>query len=186
MKKLIEKHIKNIDFVKVYLSDNKTDSEITHFEGYIFEQNKKFIIMNDMYDFTYDGLVIVKKSDISEIKHTKNEKFFTKILAKENIKKSIINTWEQRKISLQNIETIFTQIQSLQIPVILECQYGNDDRFIIGPIEKIGTKKVKVKYFNAQGEYDFKPVSAEYKDITVIRFDSPYANIFYKYAKDRK
>lgn len=60
MKKRINKHIENKDFVKVYITDND-DTEITHFEGLIFEQNDKLILMNDMTDFYYDGLVILKK-----------------------------------------------------------------------------------------------------------------------------
>lgn len=88
------------------------------------------------------------------------------------------------KISLAPFRELFSQIQNLCIPVIIECKYGNDDRFQIGPIYKVSDKKVRIKYFNARGEYDVKPVSSKFKEITSVKIDSPYANMFYKYAKE--
>ena len=49
--------------------------------------------------------------------------------------------------------------------------------------QEVTDKKVLIKYFNARGEFT-KPVSSKLKDITYIHVDSPYANTFYKYAKE--
>jgi len=181
MKKAINNHIKNQDFVKAYLVDEE-GSKITHIEGIIFEQTDKLILMNDMTDFNYDGLVIIRKKDLSEIKHTDNERFFKKILDKENITQKIASNKEQANVILSKYKELLVQVMVTKQPVIIECKYANDDRFLVGPITKVADKYIEVKYFNSQGQYDLKEVKVKIKDITVLKIDSPYANTFYKYA----
>ena len=179
--KLISKHIKKKNFVKVYISYNGYN--LTHFEGFIFEQNRDFILMSDMNDFNYDGLVVLRKSDISEIKHTDKIKFFHKILKKEKIKKRIFKRRAKIDFKLETMYKMMKQLKKLQIPIICEHLYEKEELFQIGPIQKVGKKKAEIKYFNALGKFDFKPAIAKYKSITYIQIDSPYANIFYKYVK---
>ncbi len=181
MKKRIKKHIENQNFVKVYLTD-RDDLALTHFAGIIFEQTDKFILMNDMTDFFFDGFIILRKSDVSEIKHTENEKFFKTIIDQEKITDLILERREHLNFSLDNFFGMFTQLHESKLAIILECIYGEDERFQIGPVYEVGNKKVKLRYFNANGDFDLKPVSVKYKDITFVRFDSPYTNTFFKYA----
>jgi len=179
--KIISKHIKNKNFVKVYIWHKGYN--LTHFEGFIFEQNRDFVLMNDMRDFDYDGLVVLRKSDIDEIKHTDNEKFFLHILKKEKIKKKIFKKRAKIDFKLDTMHKMMKQLKKLQIPIICEHLYKKDDLFQIGTIKKVAKKKARMRYFNARGKLDFKLVSVEYKTLTHIRIDSPYANIFYKYVK---
>ncbi|MXV49610.1 hypothetical protein GS399_01390 [Pedobacter sp. HMF7647] len=183
MKKRIAKHIKNQDFVKVYIT-NTDDYEIDHFNGIIYEQNDKFILMCDTFDFNFDGFIVLRKSDISEIKCTENEKIFKQIIDNERITNSITKKRLAINVTLSAFKEMFIQLMYLKLPIIIECKYGKDDRFQIGPICEVDEKKVKLKHFNASGEFDLKPTTARYKEITFFRIDSPYANIFYKYAKE--
>lgn len=182
MKKRIKKHIDNQSFVKVYLAD-KEGFELTHFQGIIFSQNEKFILMCDLEDFNYDGFVVARKSDISEIKHTDNEHFYNVIIEKEGIKKTLIKTFEALDFKLGNQLDMFEQLLKLNLPIIVERLYETESKFQIGPIKKLVKKKLYIDYFNAKGEYDLKPVSSKFKDITFFKFDSPYANLFFKYSK---
>ena len=179
--KIINKHIKNKNFVKVYISHK--DYNLTYFTGFIFEHNRDFILMSDMNDFNYEGLIVLRKSDISEIKHKGKIKFFHKMLKKEKIKKRIFKRRAQIDFGLDTMHNMMKQLKKLQIPIICEHLYKKDELFQIGTIQKVGKKKAEIKYFNVLGKFDFKPSIAKYKSITYIRIDSPYANIFYKYVK---
>ena len=185
MKQAIDNHIKNQDFVKAYLVDEE-DSSITHIEGIIFEQTDKLILMNDMTDFNYDGLTVIRKKDLSEIKHTDNEQFFKTILDKEDITQKIRTHREKIKVNLSKYKDLLVQVIETKQPVIIECKYANDDRFLVGPITKIEDKYIKIKHFNSLGQYDLKEIKVKIKDITILKIDSPYANIFYKYANEIK
>ncbi len=181
LNKLLRKHIKNENFVKVYTSSK--DFNLGSYEGFIFDYSDDYVLMNDMRDFDYDGLVVFKKSDIYEIKHTENEKFFLYLLKKEHIKKEIFKRKNKLKFKLASMQEMMETLKYLHIPVICEHIYGKKDLFQIGTIQKVGKRKAQMKYFNARGKFDFKLVPVSYKSITFIRIDSPYANIFYKYSK---
>ena len=181
LNKLLTKHIKNKNFVKVYTSTKDTDLE--YYEGFIFEYNNDYVLMNDMRDFTYDGLVVFKKSDIHEIKHTDYEKFFLHLLEKEKIKKEIYKKRKDLKFKLASMQEMMENLKSLRIPIICEHLYAKKDLFQIGTIEEVSKKKAQMKYFNARGKFDFKLVPVSYKSLTFIRIDSPYAKIFHKYSK---
>jgi hypothetical protein len=138
--------------------------------------------MCDLSDFNYDGFVIVRKTDVAEIKRSDNEKFFNRILKDEKIIRNIRLRKREIGFRVGEMEEMFAQLRKKNFPVIVECLYGSEDSFQIGPIVQVKENKMKMDYFNSLGEFDEQPVSIKYKDITFVRIDSPYANLFYKYA----
>lgn len=182
MKKRIQKHIDKQDYVKVYTCDQDSTT-ITNYNGFILAQTNKYILVCNTNDFWYDGTTIIRKADIDEIRRTENEKFFQKIIEKEGLKEDFLKRSMLLNFQLDTYPKMFEAIRNMKIPVIVEAKYGNDDRFIIGPVIGFDSKKLKINHFNSRGEYDLKPVTCKYKEITHFTIDSPYANIFYKYAK---
>ncbi len=182
MKKRIKKHIDKKELVKLFLVDRDGD-QLINFNGVIFAQNDEFVLMNDMFDFHFDGFVIVKKSDITEIKRTENEAFIDKIIESEGLKDQIEDKYTELGLSLSNFPEMFDYLKMKGKPVIIQDLYNGKDIFQIGPINSIEKKKVFIDYFNARGEYDLKPVSSKFKDITYVRIDSPYAEMFFKYSR---
>ena len=181
MKNKLEKHITDKDYVKVYITD-EDDIQITHFEGIVFAQTEEIIVMSDSTDFFYDGIVIVRKKDISEIKHTDNERFVKEIMSKEGLIEITEKNWASNNIKPGSFNEILNQLKTSEKAIIVECKYGSDDIFQIGPIKEVTEESVRLNYFNARGEYDLKPTISKMDRITFIKFDSPYANIFHKYA----
>lgn len=182
MKKRIKKHIDKREFVKLFLVDYDGD-ELINFNGTIFAQDDDFVVMNDMHDFNFDGFVVVRKSDISEIKRTENEVFFDKIIKSEGLKKQIEDNFIELNFPLGSFPDMFEYLRIKGRPVIIEGLYNGKDTFQIGPISKVEKKKVFIDYFNSRGEYDMKPVSSKFRDITYFRIESPYTNMFYKYSR---
>ena len=182
MKKKIKKHIDAKNFVKVYLADDEGFTLI-HFEGIIFDQNEKFILMSDFEDFNYDGFVVARKSDILEIKCANNESFFDSIIEKEGIKEVLLQKASDLNFKLSDFAEMFNTLKEIGGAIIIERLYETESKFQIGPVSKVEKKKVFIDYIKARGEYDLKPVTSKYKDITYFKLDSPYANMFFKYSK---
>jgi len=185
MKKSIQKHIDKEHYVKLELTNSK-DKALCSFGGYIIAQNKHFILFCDFMDFHYDGMVIIKKKDVAEIRYSDFEKQLDKMKAGEGIKQNALKRVRKLNVKLGTYPEILEQIKAKDLAIIIEDLYGNKDYFQIGPIEKIGKKAVKLHYMNAKGYYEFKPVKAYYTDITFTRFDGPYATLFYKYSQSRE
>lgn len=182
MRKRIEKCIKAGDYVKVHLTEPKGDY-IKHVDGVILEQSADLILMSDSFDFHYDGLMIIRKRDISEIQLADTERFMKMILKKEGYMTAVQKRYKHMGLKINSLEQALAQLQRSKRPVIIECKYGKHDLFQIGPIVNVTPKRVRIQHFNARGEYDAKPVITKLKDITTVRIDSPYANTFFKYVK---
>lgn len=181
MKKTIAKHIEKKNFVKLFIVD-KDGSEITKYYGFIFEQNDDFILMSETYDFIHEGFVIIRKQDISEICFNDISRHQMHILKSENRITSIYDRKKELGLSLMNYAELFNVLMEKNLSVVVECNYGNGDTFSLGTVHSVKKKKVKINYISAVGEYDFKPVTVAYDQITVVRFDNEYANLIHKHA----
>jgi hypothetical protein len=182
MKKL-DKHIQKSHFVKVYLSDSEGNG-LRHFEGVIFSYTSEFIFMCDFSDFNPDGFIVLRKNDISEIRRTDNEKFFDKIIREENVLRNVRILKREAPFRLGKMEQMFSQLKDLQLPVIIECLYKEEESFHLGPVKKCNSDKVIIRYLSSFGVFDKEPMKIAYEDITFFRFGSPYANLFLKYASE--
>ena len=180
MKKL-DKYIQKSNFVKVFISDRK-GRELRHFEGVVFSYTDDFVFMCDLCDFNYDGLVVLRKSDITKVRHSEHEEFFEKILKSENIIRNIRLQKRENPFRVNTMKRMLEQLEELKLPVIFECLYGAEETFQIGPIQRIDIDKIYIKYFNSKGEFDNELLEIDFNEITYLRFDSPYANMFYKYT----
>lgn len=182
MKKRIQKCIDGSDYVKVHINAKKGDY-ITHVDGIILAQSADLILMSDSFDFHYDGLVVVRKVDISEIQLTDNERFMKRLLIAEGYMTLVKKRHKQLGLKLGSLQEVLEQLKRSKLPIIIECKYWKSDLFQIGPILDVTDKRLTIDHFNPRGEFDVKAAVTKLKDITLVRIDSPYANTFYKYAK---
>ncbi|VBB45310.1 conserved hypothetical protein [uncultured Paludibacter sp.] len=181
MKKKIDSLIQSKSFVKVFI--DKEDVNIEKTDGIIMFQNENFIVMSDTYDFFYCGMKLIRKKDISEIRNSDNEKVFNEIMKAEKLTDLHIELFNKYKIDFSDFKSLFNSLKFQNLPIIIECQYGKNDRFILGSIFEINEKNVRIEYINSRAEYDLIPTKVLYKDITTVCWDGQYTNLFYKYAK---
>ncbi|NIF04132.1 hypothetical protein F3J23_01655 [Chryseobacterium sp. Tr-659] len=102
-KKLIQKHIKNTDFVKVYLDD---DSAIF---GFIVKFSDHFLMIEESNDFALVGTKIVLYNKVRGIRHNKYDKISKAIYLDEKLirfNKNIID-----KTDLESGESLFKSIK---------------------------------------------------------------------------
>ncbi len=58
-----------------------------------------------------------------------------------------------------------------------------DPLFLIGPIKKINKDSVQIQYYSPTGLLDKNPTTVKYTDITLVKFDNRYINVFKKYLR---
>lgn len=182
MNKRIDKLIVGKSFVKVHLEDDEGYS-IDHVQGIILSQTSDLLLMSKTDDFHYDGFTVIRKRDISKLEVTDKERFFKSILDREGHTSGVIRRHKQLGVRLGDLQEVLGQVQRKGLPVIIECKYGKSGIFQIGPVLEVTKKRVRLDHFSATGVFDAKPVITKLKDITLIQFDSPYANIMFKYIK---
>jgi hypothetical protein len=162
-------------------SIGKTEFDL---QGFLLKKSKDFILLQQEKDFTFDGYAIIPKTRFYAIRFSKKEKTFNNILVKEGIFEKEYGI--KNEIDLSDWQTIFYELKKLDYHVIVECENLKKPLFLIGPIESIEKKSLYIRYYDAKGLLDKKATKVKYQDITILRFDERYTNVFRKYLRERK
>lgn len=179
--KLLKKYVDKKSFVQIRREFIDEESNVN---GFILKASENFLLVQPEEDFRLTGYSIIHKDQFDSITYDKIDKTVKKILKKEGIIDS--NQGIKYDINLTSWETIFKNLKKLNFDVIVECENSEEPVFLIGSIKKIGKKSVSVHHYDAAGLLDEKPTKVKYKDITIVKFDDRYANIFKKYLKKLK
>lgn len=172
-KKLIQKHIERIHFVKVNLTD---DSSIT---GFIVKASDHFLMMEETYDFSLAGTKVIPYDRVKGIRHNTSDKISKKIYVEEGLIR-----FDQKIIdrtSLKNFESLFRSIKKQNFHCVVESVKKDKDIFSIGGITEVDEKSVTITNYNALGKIDKKPRKINFKNIQVINFNDNYSMTFRKY-----
>lgn len=139
---------------------------------------QNLVLLQDLYDFSLDGYVIIRIKDVTSVVITKSQQFSQFILKEEGILNQI------RKPLISSIDTwenVLTELSNLGKNIIVECENIDTSKFFIGKIIALNKESLFILHFNGAGEWDEEPTEILLKDITSISFDSRYINVISKY-----
>ena len=177
---LINDHIKKKNFVKIKRTVTEGSGDIM---GFILKMTKDFLLIQMEEEFYLNGYAIIKQDHYDSIRCNESDKAVKKILKGEGIIGSDYGI--KKKLRLKEWKTIFEDLLKHDYHVIIECEDLKEPLFLIGPIKKIKKDSVNIRYYNAQGVLNEKSTKVKYKDITIVKFDSRYINVFRKYLKTK-
>ncbi|REC47939.1 hypothetical protein [Chryseobacterium pennipullorum] len=175
-KRLIQKHIKNTDFVKVYL-DHDNDSAIF---GFIVKFSDHFLMIEESNDFALVGVKIVPYSKVRGIRHSRYDKISKAIYLEEKLVRFDQNIID--KTNVENGESLFKSIKKQDFHCSIESKKNKRDIFSIGEILEIDEKSVVIKNYDPAGKFT-TPHKISFKNIHVINFNDNYTKVFRKYLK---
>jgi hypothetical protein len=178
---MLQKHIENQDYVKIYRTFQNVEKNIS---GFILSKSKDFLLMQLNYDFIVDGFGILRKDQFDSLRCNKYEKTQTKIYKAEGLLDN--NFGFDKSISLTTWQDIFIELQRLDYHVIIECEDKKHPDFKIGPIISVKEDRIKIQNYDPTGKLDKKPSSIKFKKITFVQFGDRYSMIFRKYLKSSK
>jgi hypothetical protein len=147
-------------------------------QGFILGISQKLVLIQYVYDFRLDGLMILRVPDISDLRFSKTEKFQLKLLKDEKIYDRInfnsnfdLTDWKTAILGLRKDYEYF----------ILENELGDDPTFLIGKIAKMTPRNIHLNYFSGAGNWDREPSIIKYNDITACQVDSNYINVYKRF-----
>lgn len=174
-KKLIQKHIDKVNFVKTILDD---DSAIF---GFIVKYSNEFLMIEETYDFSLAGIKIIPYERVKSIRHNKFDKVSKMIFSEEGLIKFNHNVID--KTSLKDFESLFKSIKKQNFHCAVESRKKKIGFFSIGKILEISDKTVTIQNYDAMGKICKKPDEIAFKNIELINFNDNYSKTFRKYIK---
>jgi len=152
----------------------------TGIQGFILGYSKKLILIQYVYDFNLDGIMILQRSDITSIEADKSGIFQTQLLKDEGLYAKVDFS---KKYDLKNWETVLSTISSTYHFITLEDENPDAYVFMLGRLKKMGRKKVSVHEFTCTGTWKKEVSKMSYKNISSFRAGNNYPKVYENYFK---
>lgn len=154
--------------------------------SYVIKYNEKFLMIADTCDYEYDGYIIIKWENISEIEYNERAVFESKIIKNENGKPNTDNVID---IKLDSYKTIFTYFFDRNENITIYCdscseKYVDENTTTtlnIGKIVEVCDEYIRFNRFDGLGKW-YPENKIYYKDISQILFRDRYTRIMSKYT----
>ena len=147
-------------------------------QGFVLDESKKLILIQYVYDFNLDGLMVLRKDDISSIETTDTDKFQTSLLKEEKILDKISF---EHNYELKSWKSFFKSAMKSHQYFIIEEEEYEEPEFNIGQVLELKDDEIALKYFTGIARWIEEPVIIKYSDITCIQVETNYLSFYQRY-----
>ncbi len=139
--------------------------------------SENLLLIEVVEDFLPDGYKIIRKDDITEIKHSESDEYAEYIFEQEGIIRG-----EQRPDikNLNSIKEVLKQFVDSKENIIVECE-TDDNSFLIGKVIECGENTFLFLDFDGVGKWSKSPIEVLYSKVTCISLRGRYLKIMSKY-----
>lgn len=166
---------------KYLVSIERENIDRNKIQGFLLGESDEYILIRYVYDFNLDGLMVLRKKDISRVETSKTDEFQTQLLKDEGIYEQIDFNSKYDVTSLKSL--IVSVVAEKYKHFIVEAEDRDEPDFTIGTIEKIGNKSIVMKHFTGIGRWIDEPVEINYSDITSLQVGSNYLNVYERHFR---
>ena len=129
-----------------------------------------------------DGLLILRRSDITDVRRSETDQFQQWLLEQEGIRPGAQTP--EPSLQLHGWQSVITQPSALFPLMILEQELGPEPAFSIGRAEKATAAQVEFLSFSGTARWHAKVQRLKYSHLTSLQVNTRYAN-FYQRHFDR-
>lgn len=147
-------------------------------QAFLLDYSEELILIKYVYDFILDGLMVLRSSDISEIKTDKTDLLQTQILKEEGTYSDVdFHT----KCDLSSWSSAISSLAPLNRFITVEDENPDYPLFYLGEVREIGAESVSILGFSGAANWDDEASEIYYEDISSVQTGNNYANVYEKY-----
>lgn len=163
---------------EVVIKRDKIDSAALYGIPLILDHN--MVLIQYVYDYEFDGYMILRIKDITSVRSGELERFSEYILKQEGL-------YDQIKMpmltTLHNWKTILEEIKIQYNNILVESEDIEDGEIYIGKIQGLNNYSLEILCFDAMGRWNKEAVTIPYKKITAVRLEDRYTTVISKYVQ---
>ena len=160
------------------VSIRRRDVDDYGIQGFLVGLSDHLLAIEYVYDFQIDGLMVLRRSDITEVRRTATDEFQENLLKKEGIRPG-----SQTPVRLE-LESWAALIQQLSVPcslMILERELGPSPSFTIGRPIRATAAQVEFQTFSGTGKWAPKNERLKYSQLTCLQVNTRYLGFYQRY-----
>ncbi len=158
---------------KQLVSIGREDINDNDINGFLIKESEELLLVHIVYDFTLDGLQVIRQSDVSDI-----SQFNTDIFQTERLKE--LGIYEQIKFdapcSIDSWRDFFTSAQRDFTFFIVEDE--RDGVFHLGLITDINPDSIVMRTCDGAGKWHPTSTTIAYEAITSVQAGSNYSKVY--------
>lgn len=149
--------------------------------GYLLAASDELVLMHVFHDFMPDGYMVFRICDVENLRSGPYERLWDRMLAGEGL---LGGLELQHTIDLSSMQCAITSIQQYFGRLIIECEDAAEDieDFYIGCVVNVGDSVVAFDHFDGLGKWEEESAEIDLDEITLLQFQTPYIQRFWKYV----
>ena len=160
------------------VSIRRADVDSNAIRAFILGVSERLALLQYVYDFKLDGLLVVRREDISDVQRTATDKFQQSLLAEEGVDREVPFGLQ---LPLGDWRSVVTHLGGQYPLMILESELGPAPQFVIGRLLKATETRVEVQSFTGAGRWSANPVRLKYAHLTSLQVNTNYANVYQRH-----
>ncbi|GAB4185494.1 MAG: hypothetical protein Tsb002_09220 [Wenzhouxiangellaceae bacterium] len=147
-------------------------------QGFLLDYSEALVLLAYVYDFTVDGMVVLRRSDITQMGSDATDRFQTQILKDEGIYSRVNFSPD---CDLTDWGSVFSTLGSSHHFLIVEDESPEYPLFVLGELRHIGSDSVKLLGFSGAANWDDEVTEVYYEDISCMQLGNNYARAYERY-----
>ncbi|MDF7809561.1 hypothetical protein P4E94_19140 [Pontiellaceae bacterium B12219] len=147
-------------------------------QGFILAYSDELILIQYVYDFNLDGLMVLRISDITSLESTKTDVFQTQILKDEDLYSKITFS---SKYDVQSWHSVLSTLGKEYEYIIIEDEDPEFPIFMLGALKKIGNESVSILEFTGTARWQTELSQMCFENISSFQVGNNYSNIYRRY-----
>lgn len=160
------------------LSIGREEISENDIQGFLLGYSDSLVLIEYIYDFNVDGLMVLRREDISSIGSSKTDLFQHRILEEEGSVDKIrfgidcnLNSIPEFLLSM-NLEGKF---------IAVEEENESNPLFYLGVLNGVYGESLKLQEVNGAGNWGEEETEVFFEDVSCIQMDNKYLNTYERY-----
>ncbi|MCE3603904.1 hypothetical protein LXA47_09845 [Massilia sp. P8910] len=147
-------------------------------EAFVLGVSEELVLLQYVYDFHLDGLMILRIADLTVVECSETCKFQRELLVQDGLLEQVPF---DSLFDLRNWHTVLTQLANAYPLMILECEKLEEPDFVIGRVDQVTPEEIDFDYFSGTGRWGESLTTLALADITSCQVETSYIKAYQRY-----
>lgn len=160
------------------MSTRRRDVDDHGIQGFLVGLSEDLLAIEYVYDFQIDGLMVLRRSDITEVRRTATDEFQERLLKQEGIRPG---SQTPMPLDLDSWGQLIRQLSGHYPLMILERELGPSPEFAIGCPIRATAAQVEFQSFSGTGKWSSKTERLKYSQLTCLQVNTRYLSFYQRH-----
>ena len=142
---------------------------------FVLAASAELVLLQYIYDFQIDGLMVLRRADLSEMRRSDTDVFQQRLMAEYGLLKSVAFDLQ---IDITNWRSVIQQLAGQYPLMILESELAEEPDFLIGRVVDVSGTGVNMHAFSGTARWFDGIDFMAFDEITSCQVDTPYINAY--------